>query len=339
VSSCWRPSFGLREVCGHGNGDDEAGDDEDDAANHDGAHPVIRCSRSVALFAIVLVLAAGCDPYTAEDPTASGDPAESALDADDASQGRLGDAVSEGSDHRSNQTSRQGGGGDELPVGHRLVITAESLENDRIPDWLDDSVLASRLELVTSQEGATSIRAAYVGGGQNGYARVQVSVDWREGDTVAYGMRFRLPAGFWAAQQGAVDLMRWDNWSLDPEHPDHGGLALGSDGRLRLIAEQLGVEPYRTIVDGVEVPEAEWVEVRVVQTLSPSPGVAHNEVWVNGERVGVSERPNASGRRITVVRAGLVSLDSGAQREPIELLFDEVTVEPAFDSSGSREGR
>jgi hypothetical protein len=301
-----------------------------------GARPVIRFSWSVVLYATVLLFAA-CDPQAAEDPTAPGGSAENAARSEDAP--RRGDGVSESSDDSSHQTSRGADVGDLEPIGHRLVVTAASLENDGIPDWLDASVLSSQLELVSSVEGVTSIRAAYSGGGQNGYARVQVGVDWRQGDTVAYGMRFRLPAGFRQAQQGAVDLIRWDNWSLDPQHPDHGGLALGSDGRLRLIAEQRGVEPYRTIVDGVEVPEGEWVEVHVVQTLSPSPGVAHNEVWVNGERVGVSRRPNASGRPMTVVRAGLVSLDSGSQREPIELIFDEVTIQPALGSSGSRERR
>lgn len=311
-------------------------------------------SRRWAAAIVVLALALGAcdvggapeDPSDDSDERATADPGTQSDDRDgDPDPGRDDqrnapdgddDALDGGRDDPAGDRGEGRDDPDEPPLSDsgRLVVTAASIDEHDIPTWLDGSVAASRLEISEAEDGSPAMHASYDGGGDNGYARVQVAVDWEEGDEVEYGLRFHLPAGFHAAQEGAVDIIRWDNWDIDDEHPDHGGIAIGSDGRLRLIAEQRHVEEYRALAGGVEIPEGRWIEVTVRQTLSASPDHARNELLIDGRRVGSSREPNASGRTITTLRAGLVSIDSGAQQAPLELLFDDVVVEPALGSVG-----
>ncbi len=284
------------------------------------SHQLSRRRRWIRVAMVCLVLAAGCQfgPPADEQPEddGRGDQPSVTPDGD-------GDDDAPGSDAPADEQDPS-----------VLVITAAALDAGREPAGMSHSVASSELDLADDGDGALALYAIYDGSGDNGYARVQVPVRWREGDEVRYGMRVLLPSGFLDAQKGAVDLIRWDNWVDDPDHTDHGGLALGSDGSLRLIAEQRGVQGYRALTSGVDVPEDQWVELVVRQRLSSSDGDARNEIWLDGQLLAESTSANTSGRTIRTLRAGIVSIDAGAQRRQLELWFDDVVVEPISRSAG-----
>ncbi len=191
------------------------------------------------------------------------------------------------------------------------------------------SVTSGTLTVSTERaaSGTRSALATYDGSGSNGYARGQTNVSWRSGDEVWYSMAVYLPTGFKAAQRGAVDLIRWDNWSTAPSNADHGGLAVSSRGQLVLIKEQLGSQPYTVLLGPYTMPEGRWVHLEVRQRFSSSNGSAVNEVWMDGDRLGSNTTANSYGRTITRLRAGLVSIDSGSQTQPLRLWFDDVVID------------
>ncbi len=172
--------------------------------------------------------------------------------------------------------------------------------------------------------GERSARARITGGG-NGYSRGIFNVDWADGEDVWYGAAFYLPPGFRAAQQGQVDLLRWDNWVLDPDTTDRSGVVLWrSDGRAHLVRQRLGVEEV-TIAPTFAIPEGRWVVLEVHQRLSSDRG-ALNEVFLDGRLVARSRSANTYGRPIQRLRAGIVATDAARQRKPLTLWFDRVTI-------------
>ena len=52
------------------------------------------------------------------------------------------------------------------------------------------------------------------------------NLTWGAGTDVWYGVAVYLPVGFYAAQQGQIDLLRWDNWVDDPSTTDRGGITI-----------------------------------------------------------------------------------------------------------------
>lgn len=216
-----------------------------------------------------------------------------------------------------------------------VSVRAADLEDGEPPAYLDTSVAEGFVDLYESHDDhPAAMQAVYDGEGINGYARVQVEVDWDEGDEVSYGVDVYLPEGFLDAQQGAIDLIRWDNWVLDETTTDHGGVALTSDGLVRLISERLDVTNYETLVGTYEMPEEQWVRIEVEQRLSEHDGEAYNELRVDGELIGTSDEANLFGRPITALRAGIVSIDSGTQQNRLELYFDDVVVDPVVTETG-----
>ena len=179
-------------------------------------------------------------------------------------------------------------------------------------------------------------RARYDGGGGNGFARGHVNVDWQPGTDVWYGVAIYLPDGFRAAQQGAVDLLRWDNWSIDGSNTDQSGLALNSRGELVIMRERLGSDPYTTLLGPYDMPEGRWVHLEVRQRLADRDGEAVNELWVDGEQVASSSTANSFGRPATRLRSGIVAIDAGSQSNALELWFDQVTI--ASDRVGPGSG-
>lgn len=167
------------------------------------------------------------------------------------------------------------------------------------------------------------------------YARAASDeIEWGAGTDVWYGAAFYLPAGFYDAQQGQVDLLRWDNFELDRESTDRGGVVIyGGDevGNAYLIRAQLGgvqdelVGPFR-------LEEETWHWIEVHQRFGGD-GESHvSELYVDGEAIGRSDRPNWYGRQITAIRFGLVATAGARQELPLALWFDRPAV------SGSRLG-
>jgi hypothetical protein len=176
-------------------------------------------------------------------------------------------------------------------------------------------------------DGRKSARATYRGAGINGFARGLRNVNWGDGETVTYGAAFFLPRGFHSRVQGAVSLVRWDNWPSHGKAGDVGGLVLwGSDHKVHLIRGGY-VRGYEgDLIRPFRIPEGRWVHLEVRQQLSGGSG-ARSEVYLDGRRVGVSTAPNAYGRPVERIRYGVVSVAEGAQVKPLTLYFDRATID------------
>jgi hypothetical protein len=216
----------------------------------------------------------------------------------------------------------------ELPAHAAPTPFSAGMETGNLREFTATSVSSGALQVTTQRafSGSRSAHATYTGRGSNGYARGQQDVTWRSGDDVWYGMAVFLPSGFKAAQQGPVDLLRWDNWSIDPNNTDRSGLTLDSRGRLVLLTQQLNRTGYNPLLGGYDVPEGRWVHLEVRQRLSSSSGQAINEVWMDGRRLGSNTSANSYGRNATRLRAGIVAVSAGQQTNNLQLWFDDVTI-------------
>ena len=173
---------------------------------------------------------------------------------------------------------------------------------------------------------AHATRAAYNGGGGNGYARGIFDVDWRSGDDVWYSAAFYLPDGFKASMQGQVAIMRWDDYGTHPEAADQGGIVInGGDHRARLVLNHLPEATQKDLTDSFNLPEGRWFHLEVHQRLSANAGL--NEVFLDGERIASSHKPNiAPGRGVSRMRYGIVAVGAGAQTRPLSLRYDQATI-------------
>ena len=182
----------------------------------------------------------------------------------------------------------------------------------------------------TAYDGRYAAQAAYSGGGSNGFARGIFNVGWQEGDDVHYGMAVYLPAGFKSDMQGEVDLMRWDNWDIDPTHTDRCGVVIyGGDKKGRFVCWQLGVNGSETASIGpFRIPTGRWTWLEVHQHLSTHDGQAQSELFKNGKKVGGTQQANFFGRNVTNIRYGLVATAGSDQRKSLSLGFDRAMVGP-----------
>lgn len=209
------------------------------------------------------------------------------------------------------------------------AVTAEQalLENGTFAEFDQVNTAAGKLTNTTQSayEGRRSASATYDGGGANGYSRGLWETNWANGEDVWYGAAYYLPSGFKANMQGQVDLLRWDNYSVDPNQTDRSGVVIyGSSKRAYLVRARLGVEQVE-LVGPFDLPEGRWFHLEVHQKLSGGSG-AVSEVYLDGKRVGSSTKANSYGRPVTRVRYGLVAMAAGAQKKPLSLLFDKATV-------------
>jgi hypothetical protein len=200
------------------------------------------------------------------------------------------------------------------------------LEPGDFREFTSTSVANGTLTTTTgiAYEGARSARATYSSASAaNGYARAQQTVYWVEGDTVAYGAAFYLPAGFYSSLRGGVTVLRWDNWAEYGGGGDVGGLAVyHSDRRVHLIEGTYG--GYETDHGSFTLPEGRWVHVEVVQRFGTADASA--EVFVDGARVLSSSLPNMNGRPVTRLRVGVVSVAAGSQSVPVTVYFDRASI-------------
>jgi hypothetical protein len=173
---------------------------------------------------------------------------------------------------------------------------------------------------------AYAARAAYSGGGQNGYARGIFNVDWNSGDDVWYSAAFYLPTGFKAAMQGQVALMRWDDYGAHPEAADYSGVVIyGGDKHARLVVDRIASGTQIELGPAFDLPEGRWFHLEVHQRLGAASGV--NDVFLDGNLVSSGGKPNLEpGRGVDRIRYGIVAIASGAQTRPLSLQFDNATV-------------
>lgn len=155
--------------------------------------------------------------------------------------------------------------------------------------------------------------------GTNTYARAVWNVSWREGDTVHYSARFRLPRGFLAAMQGEVDLMRWDNFGDDPSCEDAGGLVIFNEDKALHVVLWPCTGGGGSLITGPMPTEDTWHTLEVRQTFSSSS--PRSELYVDGVRAGLSSMPNFHRLPIDRLRFGIVGITAGAQRNPLRLSF------------------
>ena|GEM_PF-3332829 len=180
--------------------------------------------------------------------------------------------------------------------------------------------------------GSVSAHATYSGGGGNGYSRGIWNVEWSDGEEVWFGAAYFLPNGFHSQIQGQVDLLRWDNYSINPSNTDWGGVSIyGSDRRARLLRFGAGRD-NDTLVGPLSLPEGRWFTLEVHQRLSASSGSALSELYVDGKLVGSSTAANTYGRPATRIRYGIVAIASGSQQKSLELRFDSASTgtQPMF---------
>lgn len=177
-----------------------------------------------------------------------------------------------------------------------------------------------------AHEGTYSAKASFTGGTSNAYARCVVTTSWNTGDEVWYGGAFFLPTGFASSMQNQVDLMRWDNYSLNNASQDWGGIIIqNSDKQARLKRFNVSND-FVDLSTPFTFPENRWVWVEVRQKLSPTNGQAINEVWIDGTLQSSSTTANTYGREITRIRYGLVAIGEGSQTNPLNLWVDRATV-------------
>jgi hypothetical protein len=181
-------------------------------------------------------------------------------------------------------------------------------------------------------DGDAAVHASIPGGARriNKYARAVVHpIDWGAGTDVWYGCAVYLPHGFYADQQGQVDLMRWDNFDLDRATTDRGGVVVygaPEAGSAYLMRARLGgdqdelVGPF-TLSEGVW----HWLEVHQRYTVDNNSDVS--ELFLDGRLVGRSGAPNWYGRRITAVRFGIVAT-APTQGRRLELWLDRARIGP-----------
>src|SRR6478735_1699245 len=94
-----------------------------------------------------------------------------------------------------------------------VVPAAASMENGSFSEFSQWNENNGSLTVDRSKayDGATSAKAHFDGGAQNGYERGIWDVKWGAGDDVWFSAAYYLPVGFKRAMQGEVDLMRTDN--------------------------------------------------------------------------------------------------------------------------------
>jgi hypothetical protein len=224
------------------------------------------------------------------------------------------------------------------PVEPKGERSHARLETGDLSEFSQVNELAGKLSVTDAQAhgGESSARALYRGGAPNGYARGIFNVDWPRGSDVAFSGAFYIPSATLDALQGQMSLMRWDDFESRPNDPHYGGIVIyGRDRRLHMVSAELpeGREEQTDLTVSFEVPVDRWFTVEVRQRLGGDD--ARNEVYLEGDLVAESERPNLpAGRTVQRVRYGIVSTAGRAQVKPLELFFDDAAVVPGAVPEG-----
>jgi arylsulfatase A-like enzyme len=167
--------------------------------------------------------------------------------------------------------------------------------------------------------------------GGSSFARGEIDAKVDSGYEGYYGAAFYLPSGTIRGssprQNDSVEIMGWEQSDATTGQPtsQFGGLRVGQDHRMQLVRPP-GVDPTdpsEGIGKQFTLREGCWNWVVVHQRLSAT-SEAVNEVFLNGERIVNSSKPNSSGGAYTV-KFGLVNVGS-AQTSPLDLYVDNAYV-------------
>jgi hypothetical protein len=148
-----------------------------------------------------------------------------------------------------------------------------------------------------------------------------------------YGAAFYFPVGTFSganpAQQGSIDVLRWQSKS-----GDFGGIRIAGDHLARLIKGNPAHGPPADVANrSFSFEEGCWNWAVVRQGLSRTAGQAINEVTLNGQKVVSSTSPNNySGRGADQVRFGLPYIDQEAQKVPLEFYVDNAYLGASNDA-------
>jgi hypothetical protein len=161
---------------------------------------------------------------------------------------------------------------------------------------------------------------------QTKYARGIFNIDWNTGTDIWYSVAIYLPTGFYAAQQGQVDLVRWDNWTVDPTNTDRGGIVIyGSDKKARFVRQRLGVEQV-ALVGPFTITEGVWHRLEVHQRFSDNNTSDLTQVYLDGTLKGSSTLKNWYGRPISRIRYGIVAVNDPAQTNRLDMWYDAAAI-------------
>lgn len=235
-----------------------------------------------------------------------------------------------------------GPGPSETPVSNTFEADHEGAE---LLEEYGDSSTSEGTGTLTRQtpgyDGGNALKAAITE--PDGYARghaQKAETGWKSGEEVRWGGVFYLPAGFYAAKQGQIDIFRWDNFEQDEEETERSGLVFfGGDKKLRLVVikensgafeNEEGPTDQATLVDTGQEPaegKGHWVEVR--QVLWHEDGLAVNEVWLNGVKVGESTDRNCvrSDLEVSRYRVGIAA-SNGDQTNDLSVYVDRIRSGP-----------
>ena len=113
---------------------------------------------------------------------------------------------------------------------------------------------------------AQTFAAAYSGTGGGGQASGTFNVDWRQGQSVAYGGAFYLPANFHVATTGQQELLGWDSVPGGDGSFRQGGVVIDySDNAGYLVAATVtnGSATQQVLVGPFPLPVGTWFTLQV----------------------------------------------------------------------------
>ena len=180
---------------------------------------------------------------------------------------------------------------------------------------------------------AATFAATYSGAGAAGQASGTFNVQWRQGQSVAYGAAFYLPPNFHTAPTGQQGLLTWDSLPDTSGRSEQDGVVIDySDDAGYLVASTVtnGSAVQQVLAGPFSLPIGTWFTLQVRQLLG-SGSATYSDVYLNGRLVAASRAPTFSGQRITDVRYGIVELTPDAAQGPVALDFDQAS---AADYSG-----
>jgi Polysaccharide lyase len=174
---------------------------------------------------------------------------------------------------------------------------------------------------------AATFAATYSGAGGAGQASGTFNVQWQQGQSVAYGAAFYLPANFHTAPTGQQALLAWDSLPDVDGRSEQAGVVIDySDNAGYLVANTVtnGSAAQQVLAGPFSLPIGTWFTLQVRQLLG-SGAAAYSDVYLDGRLVAASHTPNFSGQQITDVRYGIVELTPDAAQGPVALDFDQAS--------------
>jgi hypothetical protein len=174
---------------------------------------------------------------------------------------------------------------------------------------------------------AATFAATYSGTFGAGQASGTFDVQWRQGQSVAYGAAFYLPPNFHTAPTGQQALLAWDSLPDTSGRSEQDGVMIDySDDAGYLVANTVtnGSAGQQVLAGPFSLPIGTWFALQVRQLLG-SGSAAYSDVYLNGRLVAASRAQNFSAQQIAHVRYGIVGLSSDAAQGPVALDFDQAS--------------